>query len=165
MNDRLIHLDEVHHITDPYPSRRFQELMRAGRAPHRFGDWTQTYAGGQFWPMDAPTYPTSTPQETTMTIIDPRNDPDAFSISIGDSYNTLAAMLQVLADGADGGYVISYARDGFAPIDLVVDEITRDPDDEDTLPVIVGRVWDDRAHGPIAGTLRLPIAGASIHIY
>lgn len=27
------------------------------------------------------------------------------------------------------------------------------------------RVWDDRAHGPIAGTLQLPIAGASIHIY
>lgn len=48
---------------------------------------------------------------------------------------------------------------------LVVDEITRDPDDDDTLPVIVGRVWDDRAHGPIAGTLQLPIAGASIHIY
>src|SRR5690625_6965750 len=64
MNDRLIPLDEVHHITDPYPSRRFQELMRAGRAPHRFGDWTQTYAGGQFRPMDAPTHPTSTPQET-----------------------------------------------------------------------------------------------------
>lgn len=67
MNDRLIPLDEVHHITDPYPSRRFQELMRAGRAPHRFGDWTQTYTGGQFRPMDAPTHPTSTPQETTMT--------------------------------------------------------------------------------------------------
>src|SRR5699024_7418878 len=37
MNDRLIPLDEVHHITDPYPSRRFQELMRAGRKPHHFG--------------------------------------------------------------------------------------------------------------------------------
>ena len=44
MNDRLIHLDEVHHITDPYPSRRFQELMRAGRKPHHFGDRTNQKA-------------------------------------------------------------------------------------------------------------------------
>ena len=44
MKDRLIPLDEVHHITDPYPSRRFQELMRAGRKPHHFGDRTNQKA-------------------------------------------------------------------------------------------------------------------------
>lgn len=53
MDDRFILLDEVHHITEPYPSRSFQELLRARREPHLFGDWMQTHTDGQVQPMDA----------------------------------------------------------------------------------------------------------------
>lgn len=99
-----------------------------------------------------------------MTAFDPRTAADALAISVGDSFNTMAAMLQVLTDGADGGYAIAYASADYEPIDLIVDEIARDPESDDTLPFIVGRLWSDR-EVPTAVSLRLPIAGASIHIY
>ena len=99
-----------------------------------------------------------------MTTFDPRADPDALSISVGDPFNTLAAMLRVLADGADGGYVISYASSEQEPIDLIVVDIARDPENDDTLPFIVGRLWRD-GKAPAVEQITLPVAEAAIHIY
>lgn len=93
-----------------------------------------------------------------MTVVDPRNRPDGLLISVSDSKATLAAMLRVLTDGADGGFVVSYARDTQTPVDLIVDEIT----DDDELPFIVGRLWDD---GVISDPVEFPVSGASVHIY
>lgn len=100
-----------------------------------------------------------------MTIIDPRTDPDALTISVGDSHLTLAAMLEVLTDGAAGGFVISYTRPGIAPLDLVVDQITTDDDTDDNTPLIVGRLWDTEQQCTTPVAVRLPVDGAAIHIY
>lgn len=94
-----------------------------------------------------------------MTVVDPRSRPDGLLISVSDSKATLAAMLRVLTDGADGGFVISYARGMQTPVDLIVDEITGD---DDELPFIVGRLWDD---GVVSDPVEFPVSGASVHIY
>ena len=77
-----------------------------------------------------------------MTTFDPRADPDALSISVGDSFNTSEQ----------------------EPIDLIVVDIARDPENDDTLPFIVGRLWRD-GKAPAVEQITLPVAGAAIHIY